>query len=398
MDIVLTPSRLSGTVNATPSKSQAHRLLICAALADRPTNVICPETSLDIEATVSCLNAIGADIQSTPTGYLVTPITSTPTNAFLNCHESGATLRFMLPIIGALGIDATFLLSGRLPHRPISPLWDEMGRMGCQLSRLDRATIHCTGKLRPGNYSIAGNISSQFVSGLLLAMTLIPGTSYLEVTGEIESLPYIEMTRHALSSFGVSTEGYAVTGGYPLTSPGSIIIEGDWSNAAFFVAANAMGHSIELKNLNPKSVQGDKQIVVLAENLKRHCSISAADIPDLIPILSVLAAVNQGAEFTQIQRLRSKESDRVASIEAMLSSLGIRTESDANTLKIFPGEIRSGVVDSFNDHRIAMSAAIAATVANGPLTVLNADCVNKSYPGFWHTYQRLGGQYEQLIR
>lgn len=399
MDITIYPTVLSGTVRAIPSKSQAHRLLICAAFADRETELLCPETNKDIEATVACLRALGADIQRTDEGYLVKPIHSLPQAAVLNCAESGSTLRFLLPVVGALGVDGTFQMEGRLPQRPLSPLWEEMERMGCTLSRpTTTGTLRCTGKLKPGNYSISGSVSSQYITGLLFAMAIMPGESNLVLTDKLESKPYVDMTQAALSTFGVNTDNFHVCGHLPFRSPGKILVEGDWSNGAFFLAAASLGSQVQTENLDPNSPQGDKEVSKLLAKLQQHTTISAAHIPDLIPILSVVAAAKNGAVFTDIQRLRLKESDRVATVCQMLGSLGIRTQSDESTLTVFPGKLHGGTVDSFNDHRIAMSAAIAATVADGPVAILGAQCVEKSYPRFWQEYRNLGGKYEQYLR
>lgn len=398
MDITISPGKIQGTVKAIPSKSQAHRLLICAAFADRRTELICPETNVDITATVNCLNSLGANIARTEVGYTVDPAQAIPETAVLNCKESGSTLRFMLPIVGALGVDGTFQMAGRLPQRPLSPLWEEMERMGCTLTRPTVDTIRCTGKLHPGSYTISGSVSSQFITGLLFAMALMDGESRLTVTGKLESQPYIHMTQTALSAFGVDSSHYCVKSTRPFRSPGNITVEGDWSNAAFFLTAQAIGNPVTVTNLNIDSPQGDRAVIECIERLQSNCVISAADIPDLIPILSVMAAAKDGAVFTNIQRLRLKESDRVASIIAMLSSLGIHAEASDESLTVFLGQFHGGTVDSVNDHRIAMAAAIAATVAAGPVTILNAQCVAKSYPAFWEEYRKLGGHYEQYIR
>lgn len=399
MNITIYPGKLTGTVAAIPSKSQAHRLLICSAFADRTTELFCPETNRDIEATVACLNALGATISRTEDGYVIDPVKGIPSTATLDCSESGSTLRFLLPVVGALGVDASFRMTGRLPSRPLSPLWEEMERMGCTLWRKGNNSVRCTGKLLPGNYAIDGSISSQFVSGLLFAMAIMDGNSSLNITGTLESKPYVEMTQHALSLFGKNTEGLSLTGGLPFISPGRIYVEGDWSNAAFFLAAGATGSSVEVSGLNPASFQGDRCAdSLMAQLTQRNCVISAADIPDLIPILSVVAAANHGAVFTNIRRLRLKESDRVASTIAMLSALGIHAEDTGTALVVYSGSFKGGSVDSCNDHRIAMSAAIAATLANAPVAILDAGCVAKSYPAFWQEYRRLGGQYEQHIR
>ena len=398
MDITIYPHKLVGTINAIPSKSQAHRLLICAAFADKQTRLNCPQTNRDIESTAACLQALGAKIEYVQGVYIIDPITSFPTEATLPCGESGSTLRFMLPIVGALGVEATFLLEGRLPQRPLSPLWKEMERMGCCLSRPSENTIYCQGKLRSGDYTIDGGVSSQYITGLLLAMALMDGNRTLQVTGKLESKPYVDMTLQAMSMFGIQSDDYTFHTRCRFCSPGQIQVEGDWSNAAFFLAANALGSDIDLLGLNTQSTQGDRIVSELISDLKQNTTISAADIPDLIPVLSVLAAANKGAEFTDIRRLRLKESDRVASVRAMLRSLGIQTDETENTLTIHPGIIRGGIVDAVNDHRIAMSAAVAATVADGPVTIIGAQCVNKSYPSFWEVYRKLGGSYEQHLR
>lgn len=398
MDLTIYPKPLSGIIHSIPSKSQAHRLLICAAFSDIPTRICCPETNQDIEATADCLNRLGADIQRTEDGYFVTPVATLPDAADLYCRESGSTLRFMLPIVGALGINAVFHMAGRLSQRPLSPLWEELERMGCSLTRKTDNTIHCTGKLQPGIYRVCGSISSQFVTGLLFAMALISGESALSITGRLESAPYVDMTQQALALFGVDTKNYHVTGNVPFRSSGEVYVEGDWSNAAFFLAAKAMGNSITVTGLQPDSSQGDKKIVEALSALEENQIISCADIPDLVPILAVFSGFKKGATFTDIARLRLKESDRVASVADMLHSLGIHVITTENTLQVFPGQFKSCTIDAAQDHRIAMAAAIAATAAHGPVTIKGAQCVKKSYPSFWDEYRRLGGNYEQYIR
>ncbi len=398
MDITLYPGKLWGQIQAIPSKSQAHRLLICAAFADRPTAILCPQTNQDIEATADCLNALGACIKRNSEGYHVTPISAIPQGATLNCRESGSTLRFLLPIAGALGVDTTFQLSGRLPQRPLSPLWEEMEKMGCCLSRPTENTLLCTGKLQSGEYEIAGNISSQYITGLLFALSLIPGHSSLKITGPLESAPYVDMTLNALSYFGVNADYHNISGQFPFRSPGKIRVEGDWSNAAFFLAAKALGNKVSVEGLSEDSLQGDRAIAAILQDLDTNITVNAKDIPDLVPILAVVAGAKQGATFTGISRLRLKESDRVATVSAMLEALGAKISATEDTLTVAPAKFVSCTVDSFGDHRIAMSAAIAATVADGPVTIANADCVSKSYPSFWEEYRRLGGKYEQYIR
>ena len=384
MDITIFPKKLQGPVEVIPSKSLAHRYLICATFTHKPATICCRAANRDIEATVECLRALGANITRESFGYCVQPIRELPRTALLPCRDSGSTLRFLLPVVGALGVDTTFLMEGRLPQRPLSPLWEELERMGCTLSRPEPDTIRICGKLRSGAYSIPGNVSSQYISGLMFAHMLMEDCT-LEVTGEIESAPYIEMTRQAIGKF-------------PLKGSPVITVEGDWSNAAFWLAANELGSTIYAAGLRSDSPQGDRVVADLLPRLKKNITISAADIPDLVPILSVAAASNQGATFTNIRRLRLKESDRVASVIAMISALGGQAEADENTLTIHGAQLRGGTVDACNDHRIAMSAAIAATVCSEPVTILGAECVEKSYPRFWEEYARLGGNYELNLR
>lgn len=386
MDITISPRKLNGDISSIPSKSQAHRLLICAAFADAPTSLICPETNRDMDATTDCLRALGASIAHTETGYTVKPVEVLPKTAFLPCGESGSTLRFLLPIAGALGVDATFRLEGRLPNRPLSPLWEEMERMGCVLSRPTEKTVRCQGKLKSGVYTIDGGVSSQFITGLLFAHALMEGCS-LEITGTLESKPYVDLTKAALSLFESRR------------SPGYAAVEGDWSNGAFWLAANALGSTLSVRGLNTDSLQGDRAVVeILRQLVAGTPTVSAADIPDLVPVLAVCAAAKQGAAFTDIRRLRLKESDRVASVIAMIESLGGRAEADENMLTVHGTGLRGGIVDAVNDHRIAMAAAIAATVCREKVTVLQAECVQKSYPAFWKEYARLGGNYELYLR
>ena len=396
MDITIQPRTLRGEITVIPSKSQAHRLLICAAFADAPTVLVCPESSRDMDATAGCLNALGAEIARTENGYTVLPAREIPNRAELQVHDSGSTLRFLLPVSGALGVDTIFRMEGRLPQRPLSPMWEEMERMGCTLSRPTADTIRCTGKLRPGHYRIDGSVSSQYITGLTLALSLLGAPSELEITGRIESKPYIQLTKDAISLFGADPDR---PGTRQFHSPGTLSVEGDWSNGAFFLAANTLGSQLDIHGLDPNSSQGDRAAAELLLKLhKGSLIIEAGDIPDLVPILSVAAACCHGAEFTNIRRLRLKESDRAASVIAMIEALGGRAEADENTLRVYGTGLTGGTVNSVNDHRIAMSAAIAATVCTEPVTILGAECVQKSYPKFFEEYRRLGGNYEQYLR
>ena len=398
MDILIHPRPLRGSINIIPSKSQAHRVLICAAFSGSPTRILCPETSRDMDATADCLRALGAGIFPEEYGYSVFPVQKLPRAAILNCCESGSTLRFMLPVAGALGVDTTFVMEGRLPQRPLSPLWEEMERMGCSLTRPTNNTLRCRGKLLPGDYAIDGGVSSQFITGLMLALSLLDGESRLTITGRVESRPYIDLTRQVISRFGADPDH---PGTKKFRSPGQCPVEGDWSNGAFFLAANQLSAApcLTIHGLNADSVQGDRAAAHWIPALRQnHCTIDASDIPDLVPILAVTAAAGHGAVFTNIQRLRIKESDRVASTLALIQNLGGTADATESTLTVRGTGLTGGTADACNDHRIAMSAAIASTVCKEDVLILGADCVKKSYPRFWEEFSRLGGSYEQYLR
>ena len=399
MDLIFRSETLRGPLSVIPSKSVAHRALICAAFADGDSFLACPAVNRDMIATMDCLNALGAHITNEPEGFRVRPAREIPRTAQLPCGESGSTLRFLLPIAGALGVNATFLLEGRLPQRPLSPLWEEMERMGCRLTRPSETTLRCEGRLQAGDYRIRGDVSSQFITGLLLAGALIPGTTKITVLGQLQSRPYVTMTLDAMAAFGKPVKDLTLSGDRPFHSPGSLTVEGDWSSAAFFLGANALGSQVTLQNLDENSSQGDRAAAPLMEALRQgKQTISASDIPDLVPILAVAAACLQGAVFTDIQRLRLKESDRVETTCQLIHSLGGKAQADENALEVFPTGLHGGRVDPHNDHRIAMAAAIAATVCREPVILLDAQCAAKSYPQFYEDYSRLGGHYEQYIR
>ena len=406
VDVTVHPGRLSGTIPAIPSKSAAHRLLILAALADGKTDIACPAVSKDILATANCLAALGAEIERRPWGFSVTP-GKAPKRADLPCGESGSTLRFLLPVAAALGVEATFHLEGRLPQRPLAPLDQVLLENGVTLTRPTENTLRCAGKLEPGGFTLPGNVSSQYMTGLLLALPLLSGASTLTVTGEVESAPYIALTEEALSQFGALMEKtnwqYEILS-RRYQSPGKAKVEGDWSNAAFFLAAGASVSGLDLK-----SRQGDRAILALLQRFgavvsaegdtaavtwdKLHAiDIDAAAIPDLVPILAVLAAVAEGkTRIYHAQRLRLKESDRLTAVAALLEHLGGSVEITADGLLIQGTGLHGGRVESFSDHRIAMAAAVAGTLASQPVTILGAEAVEKSYPGFFQDFQALGG-------
>lgn len=399
MNVTIYPGKLRGTLEINPSKSQAHRLMILAAFGDKPTRLLCGQSNRDMDATADCLRALGAGIERGAGYFLVTPVVQIPGEATLCCRDSGSTLRFLLPVAAALGVDARFRMEGRLPARPLSPLWEEMERMGCRLERPEERVLRCTGKLKAGTFTLDGGVSSQFLTGLMLAAPLMEGETRIRILGKLQSRPYVDMTCQALSLFGIPCRDFTLQGGEKPRSPGELTVEGDWSTAAFFLAANALGSSVTLTGLLPDSAQGDRAAAELLPALGQgRQTISLADIPDLAPALAVTAACCHGAVFTDIQRLRLKESDRVASILRMLIALGGRAEAGEDTMTVEATGLTGGTVDPGNDHRIAMAAAIAATACREPVTVTGAECAEKSYPRFFEEYRRLGGNYEQHLR
>ena len=412
----VSPGQRCGRVKIPASKSQAHRLLICAAMGERETEIFCDGISRDIEATVCCLNALGASIRETGTGaLLVRPIRETPTELCeLPCGESGSTLRFLLPLVGALGADAVFLREGRLPQRPLAPLDAELIAHGMRFSE-EGAKLYCSGQLHPGAYTLPGNVSSQYISGLLMALPFLAGDSTLAVTGNLESSAYITMTEDALKLSGIQLEkeeaSYRIPGGQKAVLPPRLQVEGDFSNAAFFLCAGALSkEGISVEGLNLRSSQGDRAILdILSEmgakvqlsegaafvcDQNRHGTvIDAAPIPDLIPVLSVLASVSEGeTRILHAARLRLKESDRLRSTTELLRSLGAEvTELEDGLVIQGKTALHGGTVDSVGDHRIAMSAAVAAMASVSPVEITGAECVQKSYPRFWEDLDSLTG-------
>lgn len=404
MEKFLNPAPLGGHIAAVPSKSQAHRLLICAALADKPTDIFCPQNSEDMEATVRCLSALGAEISFAQGCYHVSPIRVAKHGALLDCGESGSTLRFLLPVAAALGANATFLMKGRLPQRPLSPLWEELERHGCTLFRPTPDTLHCEGRLKAGSYALDGNVSSQFISGLLFALPLLAGNSDIMLTSDLESAPYVDMTRAALAAFGVKVPSWDIAP-QSYHSRESYRVEGDWSNAAFWLCAGAISSQMQVTGLDLSSLQGDRKILdilktfgaevtwnensVTVKPMKlRAAEIDLRQIPDLLPPLAVVAACAEGTTcFFGGERLRLKESDRLESVAQTLNALGGQAEVTRDGLLIAGGKLRGGWVDSRGDHRIAMMAAIASTLCAEPVILSGAEAVNKSYPDFWRDFE-----------
>jgi len=418
MKVKIEPGAVSGIVDAIPSKSHLHRLLICAALADQSTKILCQHTGAeDIEATVACLEALGAQIIVLVDGFDIKPINTDkiPEHAVLPVNESGSTLRFLLPVVAALGITATFEMKGRLPERPLYPLDNQLMNKGITLTRPSADTLLVTGQLQFGNYTLPGNISSQYISGLLMALPLLKRDSSLKITGNIESVDYITLTTDVQREFGVehfdNEQMYMINGSKNYRSPQVIHVDGDWSNGAFWLACGAMpGCSVTLTKMNQNSLQGDRRIIDILSQLgatigwqenqvtvtadqRQAVDIDASGIPDLIPVVAAVLSVAEGtSRITNAGRLRIKESDRLNTTAATLNALGAKvTELEDGLIIEGVSNLKGGTVDTYNDHRIAMCAAVASLACTEPVMITGAEAVNKSYPQLWADFAKLGG-------
>ncbi len=422
MNIIIQPNHLKGNIEAITSKSHAHRLMIAAALCQQPCKVNINNMNQDLYATEDCLSSLNDDIP------------------LLNCNESGSTLRFMLPIAMALKEEVSFYGKGRLPERPLSPLKEELEAHGCcfykenlnsfsPLSKdlnsfpplsevkdlVQNEVKHIytiKGRLMGGTFNLAGNISSQYITGLLFALPLLNQDSTINITSKLESIGYVLLTLEVLAQFGIKIECdfsynektethcvFYVKGNQKYISPKEVTAEGDWSNAAFWLVAGALSKDISCSGLNYDSVQGDKAIVPFIETvLSASCEdlyFDVSDVPDLVPILAVLATSRNGVtHITNAARLRIKESDRLATVRELIINLGGKVDELPDGLIIYgTGNLVGGTVDGHNDHRIVMAATIASILCSHPVTILGAEAVNKSYPKFLFDFSLLGGKY-----
>ena len=415
MTVLLPGGPRHGLVNAVPSKSAAHRLFYCAALGTEPCTLPCDPLSDDLAATLACLGALGAGISLADGAVHIAPIRLVPSSALLlPCGESGTTLRFLLPLAGVLGVQAAFDRRGRLPARPLSPFAGELERHGLRI-REDGALLRVSGRLRGGDWTLPGDVSSQFISALLLALPLLAEPSTLAVTGRLESAPYVALTEELLRTasirFDKAQNRYTIPGGQRPQLPPALAVEGDWSAAAPFLAMGALSdEGVTVAGLRSDSAQGDRAIAALlrrfgAEVLTepdrvtvrkkdlRGVTVDVSQTPDLAPVAAALGALAAGeTRIENAARLRLKESDRLAATAALLSSLGadVRELPDGLVVRgkaALPG----GVCDSFDDHRLAMAAAVVSCGCAAGLTLRGADCVGKSCPRFWEDFASLGG-------
>ena len=418
MNIQISPSPISGTTLAIASKSDAHRKLILASFSDQPTTFLISGGSDDISATIHCLESLGAKFERDKNTLTVIPGPEKK-EVELFANESGSTLRFLLPVAMAKCEKAHFSGAGRLPERPLTHLVNAMKENGTAFSG-DRLPLTATGRLKSGKFVVPGNISSQYVTGLLMALPMLDGDSEIVVEGELASKAYVDITLSTLKEFSLSVtptkNGYFVPGNQKPKSKGRMTIDGDWSNAALFLAAGAISKtSVTVKGLSMNSPQGDKEIVSLIQKFGADVRVTNDEVtvsggnlvglkididktPDLIAPLGILAAYAKGKTvFTNGARLRLKESDRIRTMKNLILSLGGQAEETEDELIVYgSGALSGGTVDGANDHRIVMAAAIAGAYSVKGARISGAEAVNKSYPGFFDDFNMAGGKADAI--
>lgn len=388
-------SRPNGEIVAPPSKSAAHRALICSFLADEGT-VKPIIDSKDMQATVGVLKALKKN------------------ETTLNCMESGSTLRFMIPVAAALGKAVTFVGEGRLPQRPVGEYLKLLPEHNVTVKSEGGLPLSISGKLKNGSYEIAGDVSSQYVTGLLLALPVLEGDSAVLLKTPLQSKPYVDMTVKVMKDYGVEVTqtdfGYLIHGGQTFKKI-DYTVEGDWSQAAFFLVAGAIGGDVTVSGLDMETAQGDKRILDVLRNFgaltevkdgRVRCMksalqgtvVDASDIPDLVPIIAVLASFSAGQTVIKgAARLRYKESDRIKSVVENLKLIGADvTETNDGMIINGGAELHGARLIGYNDHRIVMAFSVAALFLSGETVINDAQSVNKSYPEFFEDYNRIGGK------
>lgn len=427
--VLIAPTKFNGKIHIPSSKSMGHREIICAGLAQGTSVIDNISMSKDIEATCRCLQALGVQIENVASrfaGRTALRVTSsgklTAAESGADCGESGSTLRFIIPLAALLGQPFMLTGHGRLISRPLQAYYDifDSQQLGYSTEK-DQLPLTVNGRLQPGHYQLPGDVSSQYVSGLLFALPLLDGDSVLEITSPLESASYVNLTLSCLAKYGIKIENeghrlYKIPGRQKYL-PQTSNVEGDWSQAAFWLVAGTLGKLVSSTGLTADSLQGDRAVlnimqrmgaklaqeqdaVTAEQSTTAGCVIDAADCPDIIPVLTVLAAVSAGTtKITNAARLRIKECDRLAAMTSELNKLGAKITELPDGLIIEGCEqgLRGGAqVDAWNDHRIAMSLAVAAAACNEPFTLTGAASVAKSYPEFWQDYLQAGGKMEVL--
>ena len=399
MKVEILPSKATGKIQAPSSKSYAHRILICAALAEGTSVIENIGTNDDILATAQCLRELGADIKIDGTTAVVKGIKTAERKKLVSlfCNESGSTLRFLIPLSLVLFENAQFGGKGRLMERPQSVYEELFSENGCYLEKEDKGLL-AGGELKSGVFKVRGDVSSQFITGLMLALPLLSGDSEIVLTTELESAPYVDITIGVLSLFGVNItktdKGFYIKGDQKYT-PQNLTVEGDWSNAAFLDAFNLAGGMVELTGLNNESLQGDKVYREFYDSFSSENPVfDISQCPDLGPVLISASVIKNGALINGTRRLKIKESDRAEAMKEELLKFGVDIEVGDDFVKIpyVTPHRPTAPMDCHNDHRIAMSLAVLCSVTGGVLD--GAQCVNKSYPGFFEDVKKLGIKYK----
>ena len=417
MNCILEPAFLRGSVTPPPSKSLAHRAILCAALADGVSEIGNIAFSEDIKATLRAVRLLGAEVSEQNGGLVIKGAEKKEKSGEIDCGESGSTLRFVVPLALAFGGDFTFRTRGTLnmQKRPMTPYLRYFHEQNIAFSSPDSFTLMARGKLAPGRYLLEGNISSQFLPGLLLALPLLDGDSEIVIEGVLESTGYVDLTLSALCDFGVSVENrdyafFRIPGRQRYRSC-HYTVESDYSQAAFFFAAGAVGGQVVVRGMREDSLQADRKILPILRNMgieiqkteeglcavrREHFSsvIDASSCPDIIPIAALVAAVTEGTtEIVNAARLRIKECDRLAATVKELNAIGADLEEYPDKMIIHGKKsLTGGEFDSYNDHRMAMTAAIAAACCRNPVFLKDYQSVKKSYPDFFEVYRALGGK------
>lgn len=414
-DVKFSPFVPNGTVNVPPSKSDVHRAIICAAMANGVSRISPVALSNDIKATIGCIKALGADavLENNVLTVDGTNMYKDKT-ALLDCGESGSTLRFFIPIAAVGNINATFVGKGKLPQRPIGIFTEALPKAGTVCKTEGGLPLEIKGQLKSGIFEIPGNVSSQFITGLLLALPILEGDSEIVLTSPLESVGYIAMTIRTMKQFGVNIDttekGWHIKGGQSYKTC-DYTTDGDWSQAAFFMVLGAVSGKVTVKGVAKDSTQGDKKCaeilarfgakvtqldneVTVEKGKLKAITIDASQIPDLVPVLSVCAAFAEGTtKIINAERLRIKECDRLKATAELLNNLGGKVKELSDGLEITGvSSLKGGNVNGYNDHRIVMSAAVCAARSDGDITATFAMSINKSYPDFYIDYNSIGGK------
>lgn len=401
--VKIRPTKLKGEVVIPPSKSMAHRAIICASLSNGISNLTNIDYSDDIIATIRAMESLGTTFGKLEDKLIVDGTkTFTKTDSIIDCNESGSTLRFMTLLSIARENKVNLIGRGNLGKRPITTFYDIFDRQGIEYSYKEGILdLHIEGVLKSDTFKIEGNISSQFITGLLFTLPLLDGDSVVEITTNLESRSYLDLTISILDTFGIEIinqnyEKFIIKGNQEYT-PRDYCVEGDYSQGAFYYAANYIGNNIDIKGLDANSLQGDKQCLEIIEmflnNDGKDITIDASNCPDAIPVMTVAGSLRNGkTTVINAGRLRIKECDRLKAITSELNKIGgkVTELTDGLIIEGVKG-FTGGHVSSFDDHRIAMSMAIASTRCSEELIIDNQGCVSKSYPAFWEDFKALGG-------